>query len=78
LSPTTPVPNTFTGEVNWVEIDVGNAADDADHRIDPTSSSGWRWRGSRPAGGAYALTTQRKPMWPVEVSTASPWRAAGR
>jgi arylsulfatase len=30
-----PVPNTFTGEVNWVEIDVGTAADDADHRLDP-------------------------------------------
>src|SRR5256886_16771574 len=28
-----PVPNTFTGEVNWVEIDVGTAAVDADHRI---------------------------------------------
>jgi hypothetical protein len=22
--------------------------------------------------------TQRKPMWPVAVSMASPWRAAGR
>jgi hypothetical protein len=30
-----PVPNTFTGEVNWVEIDVGTAADDPDHRLDP-------------------------------------------
>jgi hypothetical protein len=30
-----PVPNTFTGEVNWVQIDVDRAADDADHRIDP-------------------------------------------
>jgi arylsulfatase A-like enzyme len=29
-----PVPNTFTGEVNWVEIDVGAAAEDADHQID--------------------------------------------
>jgi arylsulfatase len=29
-----PVPNTFTGEINWVEIDVGKAAEDADHRID--------------------------------------------
>jgi hypothetical protein len=29
-----PVPNDFTGEVNWVEIDVGTAADDADHRLD--------------------------------------------
>jgi arylsulfatase A-like enzyme len=29
-----PVPNAFTGEVNWVEIDVGAAAADADHRID--------------------------------------------
>ncbi|MDF2750596.1 MAG: arylsulfatase, partial [Gaiellaceae bacterium] len=30
-----PVPNTFTGEVNWVEIDVGAAAADADHQLDP-------------------------------------------
>jgi arylsulfatase A-like enzyme len=30
-----PVPNTFTGEVNWVEIDVGKSAEDADHLIDP-------------------------------------------
>jgi hypothetical protein len=30
-----PVPNTFTGKVNWVQIDVGQAADDSDHRIDP-------------------------------------------
>jgi arylsulfatase A-like enzyme len=30
-----PVPNAFTGEVNWVEIDVGTAAADADHVIDP-------------------------------------------
>ncbi len=30
-----PVPNTFTGRINWVEIDVGESADDADHRIDP-------------------------------------------
>jgi arylsulfatase len=29
------VPNAFTGEVNWVEIDVGTAAEDADHRLDP-------------------------------------------
>jgi arylsulfatase A-like enzyme len=28
-----PVPNRFTGVVNWVEIDAGEAADDADHRI---------------------------------------------
>ena len=28
-----PVPNDFTGEVHWVEIDVGTA-DDADHRLD--------------------------------------------
>ena len=30
-----PVPNDFTGEVNWVEIDVGDAAADADHLLDP-------------------------------------------
>jgi hypothetical protein len=29
-----PVPNAFTGEVNWVEIDVGKAGEDADHRVD--------------------------------------------
>ena len=29
-----PVPNDFTGEVRWVEIDVGAAADDADHMLD--------------------------------------------
>ena len=30
-----PVPNDFTGEVNWVEIDVGDAAADADHLLAP-------------------------------------------
>ena len=30
-----PEPNTFTGQVNWVQIDVGQSAEDADHRIDP-------------------------------------------
>ena len=30
-----PVPNAFTGEVNWVEIDVDDAAVDTDHRLDP-------------------------------------------
>jgi arylsulfatase A-like enzyme len=30
-----PVPNDFTGAINWVELDVGTAATDADHRIDP-------------------------------------------
>ena len=30
-----PVPNEFTGDVNWVEIDVGAAADDEDHKLDP-------------------------------------------
>jgi arylsulfatase A-like enzyme len=30
-----PVPNHFTGEVNWVEIDVGEDAADVDHRLDP-------------------------------------------
>jgi hypothetical protein len=29
-----PVPNAFTGEVNWVEIDVAVAAADEDHLID--------------------------------------------
>ena len=30
-----PVPNAFTGEVEWVEIDVGDAAEDADHMLAP-------------------------------------------
>jgi arylsulfatase len=30
-----PVPNAFTGTINWVEIHVGAAAADADHRLDP-------------------------------------------
>jgi hypothetical protein len=30
-----PTPNDFTGEVNWVEIDVGEAAADADHLLEP-------------------------------------------
>lgn len=30
-----PVTNAFTGEVNWVEIDVGEAAGDVDHHLDP-------------------------------------------
>jgi arylsulfatase A-like enzyme len=28
-----PVPNDFRGEINWVEIDVAEAAEDADHMI---------------------------------------------
>jgi arylsulfatase len=30
-----PVPNEFTGEVSWVEIDVGEAAENEDHILDP-------------------------------------------
>jgi arylsulfatase len=30
-----PVPNDFTGEVEWVEIDVGDDAEDADHLLAP-------------------------------------------
>ena len=30
-----PVPNHFTGEVNWVQIDAGEAAADADHLLGP-------------------------------------------
>jgi arylsulfatase A-like enzyme len=30
-----PVPNTFTGEISWVEIDVDEAAQDADHLMSP-------------------------------------------
>jgi arylsulfatase A-like enzyme len=30
-----PVPNAFTGEIEWVEIDVGDAAVDADHVLAP-------------------------------------------
>jgi arylsulfatase A-like enzyme len=30
-----PVPNEFTGQINWVEIDVAEAAEDVDHMISP-------------------------------------------
>jgi hypothetical protein len=30
-----PVPNTFTGDVRWVEIDIGESAADDDHLISP-------------------------------------------
>ena len=30
-----PVPNAFSGAVDWVELDVGDAAADADHHLDP-------------------------------------------
>jgi arylsulfatase len=30
-----PVPNAFTGEITWVEIDVGDAATNGDHLIAP-------------------------------------------
>jgi arylsulfatase len=30
-----PAPNDFTGEINWVEIDVAEAAEDLDHLITP-------------------------------------------
>jgi arylsulfatase A-like enzyme len=30
-----PAPNDFTGDINWVEIDVAGAAEDADHLISP-------------------------------------------
>jgi hypothetical protein len=30
-----PVPNAFTGEITWVEIDVRDAAVDADHLLAP-------------------------------------------
>jgi arylsulfatase A-like enzyme len=30
-----PVPNDFTGEINWVEIDVAEPAEDVDHLISP-------------------------------------------
>ena len=30
-----PSDNEFTGEVNWVEIDIGDDAEDLDHLISP-------------------------------------------
>ena len=30
-----PMPNAFSGAVDWVELDVGDAAADADHHLDP-------------------------------------------
>ena len=41
-----PVPNAFTGEVNWVEIDVGEPLPTRITASTPTSASASRWRGS--------------------------------
>ena len=41
-----PVTNAFTGEVNWVEIDVGEAAGTSTTTSTPTSSCALRWRAS--------------------------------
>jgi arylsulfatase len=30
-----PTPNHFTGEIKWVEIDVGASAEDPDHYLSP-------------------------------------------
>ena len=30
-----PTPNHFTGEIRWVEIDVGDDAEDPDHYLSP-------------------------------------------
>jgi hypothetical protein len=38
------IPNALNAEVNWVEIDVDEAAADADHRLDPDELP----RGRRP------------------------------
>ena len=65
-----PVPNDFTGEVNWVEIDVGAAAEDADHVLDPDELLRWRWRGSDVRHGIGALTGKRR-------SSAPPWGRVG-
>ena len=64
-------PFPFTGgEIDRVVVDVSATT---------TSTTRRRCsRTSRATERAYVRTTQRKPMWPVEVSTASPWRAAGR
>ena len=64
-----PVPNAFTGEVNWVEIDVGAAAEDADHRIDPEEPSGWRWRGS--SGLCGRPSTDAAMQQPIESKSTS-------
>jgi hypothetical protein len=35
-----PTPNDFTGAIDWVEIDVDEAAVDADHRLAPDDRHG--------------------------------------
>ena len=42
-----PVPNDFTGEVSWVELDVGAAAETPTTSSTTTSCCGWRWHGSK-------------------------------
>ena len=36
--------SAFTGTVNWVQIDLGEDADDADHLITPEERLRSRWR----------------------------------
>jgi hypothetical protein len=59
-----PVPNDFTGETNWVEIDVAEAAQDADHQLDHDELLAPSWpkvtfgqaRAARSAPGRLRLT----------------------
>ena len=36
----------FNGKINWVQIDLGKDAEDADHFISARNASAWPWRGS--------------------------------
>lgn len=44
-----PRDNEFTGEVNWVQIDLEQ--DGHDHMISPETGSSWQWRDSELAQG---------------------------
>ena len=51
----------FSGEVNWVEIDLGKDAEDLDHLISPEERLHWRWHFNRGCRG------RRPPRLPACV-----------
>ena len=72
------IDDTQVGALQDVKIQHGKfalAGEGLDIGRDGASPVTWDYPGERPWA---PRVTQRNPMWPVVVSTVSPWRAAGR
>ena len=67
-----PSGNAFTGDIDWVQIDLGD--DDHDHLITPRSASRSRWRGSRAASAQDAIAP-RKCRTPLAPPCRRGWRS---